>query len=116
MANFFKGLLRANTTIYGDLEGAVTKLKNGRLAIAIEKDKSKEEKCIAWIVGQKDIELSKGNVKKVEFVDHAVVNDISSNAGKSADVSIYRIEMTDGTTGTLRLKTSSEEQVLRLIR
>ena len=59
MAGFFKGLLRANSANYGDLEGPMTNLKSGRLAIAIEKGK-----CIAWIVGQDDVELSKENVIK----------------------------------------------------
>ena len=30
MANFFKGMLRANSTNYGDLEGPMTGIKKGK--------------------------------------------------------------------------------------
>lgn len=111
MANFFKGMLRANAANYGDLEGGMTKLKSGRLTISIEKGK-----CIAWIVGQDDIELSKSNVKNIEFVEHASrVTNLASNGGHEADIVIYKITMADGTVGTLRLKANTEKQVLNLL-
>lgn len=112
MAGFFKGLLRANSANYGDLEGPMTNLKSGRLAIAIEKGK-----CIAWIVGQDDVELSKENVKSVEMISsHQIIRDLSSGGGKPYDVNVYKIEMTNGQVGTLRLLSASEYKVLNLIK
>lgn len=111
MANFFKGLLRANGANYGDLEGPMTKLKRGRLTINIEKGK-----CIAWIVGQDDIELSKENVKKVDLISTNVyVKDLASGGGKENVVNIYKIEMKTGEVGTLRLKAAAANKVLMLI-
>ncbi len=109
MAGFFKGLMRANAANFGDLEGEMTKLKSGKLTISIEKGK-----CIAWIVGQDDIELSKDNVKGLEFVKHDNVVT-ASNGGKAEDVSIYKIVMKDGAEGTLRLMQNREKMVLRLL-
>lgn len=112
MANFFKGLLRANSTIYGDLEGDVTNLKKGRLTISIEKGK-----CIAWVVGQDDLELSRDNVKKLTPLStDVVIRDLPSNNGKLIKCNIYRIEMKDGKTGTLRLPVGTEYKVLELIK
>lgn len=111
MANFFKGILRANTGNYGDIEGPMTNLKSGKLAITLEKGK-----CIAWIVGQDDVELSKENVKKVELVTSNVeIYDLSSGGGKRYVVNIYSIEMADGSVGTLRLVAATQHKVLALI-
>ncbi len=110
MAGFFKGLLRANSTIYGDLEGPMTGLKSGRLSLTVEGGK-----CIAWIVGAKDLELSKENVKTLEFVGYAHVSNVCSGGGTDCDVSVYRIEMQDERVGTLRLVTATEKEVLALI-
>lgn len=111
MAGFFKGLLRANSTIYGDLEGPMTGLKSGRLSLTVEGGK-----CIAWIVGAKDLELSKENVKTLEFVDHALIDDLCSGGGKKHCVSVYQIRMKDDSIGTLRLVTTGEKEVLDLLK
>ncbi len=112
MANFFKGLLRANTANYGDLEGPMTNLKKGRLTLTIEKGK-----LIAWIVGQDDVELSKDNVKGVELISsHQIIRDLASGGGKTYDVNVYRIEMKNGQVGTLRLLSASEYKVLQFIK
>ena len=112
MAGFFKGLLRANSTLYGDLEGPMTNLKSGRLSISIEKGK-----CIAWIVGQDDIELSTENVKNVEKLsDNIVISNLASGGGKQYEVNVYKIEMKNGQVGTLRLVSRLEYKVLQLIK
>ena len=112
MAGFFKGMLRANAANYGDLEGPMTGLKSGKLTITIEKGK-----CIAWIVGQPDIELSKANVAKVEMISGGqIIRDLASGGGKTYNVNVYRIEMKNGQVGTLRLLSGSEYKVLMLIK
>ncbi len=112
MANFFVGLLRANSKMYGDLEGEITNLNKGRLSISIIKGK-----CIAWIVGQPDIELSKENVKTVESISRDnIVDNFPSNAGKKIRANVYRITLTNGKTGILRLAAGDEYKVLQLIK
>ena len=113
MANFFKGFLRANSkaNICGDLEGSATGLNKGRLTVSMEKGK-----CIAWIVGQDDIELSKNTVKSFQKISSdVVVKDIPSGGGQPYKVNIYRIEMKDGRTGTLRLLVGNEYKVIDAI-
>ena len=112
MANFFKGMLRANAALYGDLEGPMTGLKRGKLTIAIEKGQ-----CIAWIVGKDDLVLSKNNVKDVSFLSgpHRVT-DLGSGGGKPYLVNSYKIEMKTGEVGELRLITSTESKVLMLLK
>ena len=112
MAGFFKGMLRANAANYGDLEGPMTNLKKGKLTLTIEKGK-----CIAWIVGQDDIELSKDNVKAVELISSNVpIRDLASGGGKPCQVNVYKIEMKNGQVGTLRLVSATEYKVLQLIK
>lgn len=112
MANFFAGMLRANSKIYGDLEGEITNLNKGRLTVSIVKGK-----CIAWIVGQSDIELSKENVASVETISKdVVVTDYPSNHGKAIRSNVYRITLKNGKTGILRLTAGDEYKVLQLIK
>lgn len=112
MAGFFKCLIRANKANYGDLEGPMTNLKKGKLTISIEKGK-----CIAWISGKDDIELSTENVKSVSLISSNVpIRDLTSGGGKPCQVNVYKIEMKNGQVGTLRLVTSTEYKVLQLIK
>lgn len=112
MAGFFKCMLRANTSLCGDLEGGMTKLKSGRLSISVEKGK-----CIAWIVGSDDIELSRDNVESVEMISgNDVVSNVASGGGKVYKVNCYKIVMKDGTEGVLRLMIGSSSKVLALLR
>lgn len=107
MANFFKGMLRTNTAPYcGDLEGPMTGLKNGQMAVTIEKGK-----CIAWIVGRDDVELSKETVKSITFVESKPVQFTGSADCTVRQASIYKIEMANGQIGTLRLDTKQEAKV-----
>lgn len=110
---FFKGIIRCNGANYGDLEGGeITKLKRGRLGIAIEK-----EKVLAWIVRAEDIELSKSNVQSLELISSNVrITDLSGGGGKPYEVNIYRITMKDGAVGTLRLLVGTEHKVLMIIK
>ena len=113
MANIFKGLLRANSkaNICGDLEGPAADVNKGRLTVSMEKGK-----CIAWAVGHDDIELSKNTVKSYQKISSDItVKDIPSGGGKPYKVNIYRIEMKDGKTGTLRLLVGNEYKVIDAI-
>lgn len=112
MANFFKGMLRLNVFgNYGDLQGPMTNLNKGGFMITIEKGK-----CIAYIVGQPDIELSRENVQSVQPISkNQKVSDISGCGNKLCDVNIYRIKLKNGQEGTLRLLSGTEYKVLSLI-
>ncbi|MBQ4269391.1 MAG: hypothetical protein IJB97_07080 [Clostridia bacterium] len=111
MAGFFKCMLRANTSLCGDLEGEMTKLVKGKLSISIEKGK-----VIAWITGQDDIELSKENVQSVNVISsNVVVKDLASGGGKIRNVNVYKLVMKDGKEGVLRLVSNSAYKVLALI-
>lgn len=110
--NFLKGILRANSGNYGDLEGPMTNLKSGKLTLAIEKGK-----CIAWIVNEEDVELSKDNVASVEPISTGIaIKDLTSGGGKDAIVNVYRITLKNGQVGTLRLVANSEYKVLQIIK
>ena len=112
MAGFFKNMLRANTSLCGDLEGSMTKLNKGRLSISIEKGK-----VIAWIVGQDDIELSKENVQSIDIIDNNIdIKDLASGGGKQYKVNVYKIVMKDGKEGVLRLLTGAAYKVLAIIK
>ena len=101
--SFWRGLVRVNTSNLGDLEGPMTGLKSGRYSICMEKGK-----VIAYIVRGEDLELSKENVKSLETV--------STNVSDNGKVfNIYRIEMTNGQVGTLRLVTNTAHKVLMII-
>ena len=113
MANFFKGILRVNFKgNFGDLESQMIKNKDHKMAVTIEKGK-----CIAWIVGEDDIELSTDSIKKIELVDSDVkVSDMFNGASRVATiVDIYKIEMSNGQVGKLRLIRSTKRRVLALI-
>ena len=112
MAGIFKSIIRANWgKNYGD-----TIFPGGKLAVTVEKGK-----CIAWLMGSKDHELSKSNVKKVELVDTDVtVNDYIDGAHQITQVvDIYNIEVAraDSKTfrATLRLIPSTKQKVSELI-
>ena len=114
MANFFKGILRANSTNYGDLEGPMTGVKRGKtqMPICIEKGR-----CLAWGVGTDDIELSKDTVKGIELIaSNQMAKDITGAQGKLCNINVYRITMKDGQVGTLRLLSGTEYKVLQLIK
>lgn len=112
MTHFFKGLLRANTANYGDLEGSITQLKKGKLSITVEKGK-----CLAWTVGKDDIELTKENVKSIEpLSNNILIKDLGSGGGKDYIVNVYKIEMKNGETGIMRLVSGTEYKVLQLIK
>ena len=112
MAGFFKCMLRANTSLCGDLEGSMTKLIKGKLSISVEKGK-----VIAWITGQDDIELSKENVQSVDLIDSdIIIKDLASGGGKVYKVNTYKIVMKDGKDGVLRLLTGSAVKVLAIIK
>lgn len=112
MAGCIQGIKRCNLAHYGDLAGPMTNLKSGSLAITIE-----DNKVIAWIVNAEDIVLSSENVRSVELTVSSVpVSDLSSGGGKTYTVNIYRIEMTDGQVGTLRLKVATANRVLELLK
>ncbi len=110
--NFFKGMLRANKKMYGDLEGSVTKLKRGRLAVSIEKGV-----CIAWAVGSEDIELSRSTIKDVELISKdQIATDLPSGGGQRYQINVYRLTFKNGATGILRLTSGDEYKVLQLIK
>lgn len=114
MANFFKGLVRANSTNYGDLEGSMTGIKRGKMQMPICIEKGK---CLAWAVGSDDVELSKDTVKSVEpIASNQIVKDITGGQGKTYNVNVYKIAMKDGQVGTLRLLSGTEYKVLQLIK
>ncbi len=114
MANFFKGILRANKPNYGDLEGPMTGIKKGKMQMPICIEKGK---CLAWAVGSPDVELSKDTVKALELIsEKQVANDITGGQGKSYQINVYKIEMKDGQVGTLRLISGTEYKVLTLIK
>ena len=114
MANFFKGMVRANSTNYGDLEGPMTGIKRGKMQMPICIEKGK---CLAWAVGANDVELSKETVKSVELVaSNQVANDITGGQGKTYNINVYKITMKDGQVGTLRLLSGTEYKVLQLIK
>lgn len=114
MANFFKGILRANKTNYGDLEGPMTGIKRGKMQMPICIEKGK---CLAWAVGSDDVELSKDTVKGVELIaGNQVANDITGGQGKRYSINVYKIEMKNGQVGTLRLISGTEYKVLQLIK
>ncbi len=111
MGGCLQSLKRANMANYGDLEGAMTKLKSGKLTIAIE-----DGKVIAWIMNAGDIVLWKENVASVELsVPGVTITDLGSGGGKTYIVNIYRIVMKNGEEGTLRLIASTANKVLTLI-
>lgn len=114
MANFFKGMLRANSTNYGDLEGPMTGIKKGKMQMPICIEKGK---CIAWSVGADDVELSKSTVKGIELIaSNQVANDITGGQGQRFSINVYKIEMKNGQVGTLRLISGTEYKVLQLIK
>ncbi len=114
MANFLKGMLRANSTNYGDLEGPMTGIKKGKMQMPVCIEKGK---CIAWGVGADDVELSKTTVKGVELIaSNQIADDISGGQGKKFSINVYKIEMQDGQVGTLRLISGTEYKVLQLIK
>lgn len=111
MANFFKGMLRTNTSpCCGDLEGPMTQLKNGRMTVTIEKGK-----CIAWIVGRDDVELSKQTVKNLEFIGAEVIRITGNPKQEDCAAAIYKIEMANGDVGTLRLDHKYEDQIKNML-
>ncbi len=113
MANFFKGMLRANSSNYGDIEGPMTGIKKGKMQMPICIEKGK---CLAWAVGADDVELSKDTVKSLEVIAKGqVANDITGGQGKTFSINVYKIVMTDGSVGTLRLISGTEYKVLQLI-
>lgn len=114
MAGFFKCMLRANTSLCGDIEGEMTGLTSGKLMRSISVEKGK---VIAWVVGMDDMELSKENVMSVDLVDaNVTITNLASGGGKENKVNIYDIVMKDGKKGTLRLRTVSAVKVLALLK
>lgn len=108
MANFFKGLLRANMTLYGDVDGVA----DTRLSLSVEKGK-----CIAWAVGTDDVELSRDNVASVSLLSsNQIATDLASGGGKKYMVNVYNIEMKNGKKGIMRLLVATEYKVLSLIK
>ena len=112
MAGFFKCLLRANSSLCGDLEGEMTGLVKGRLSISVEKGK-----VVAWAAGADDIILSKEDILSVDLIDSDLtIKDLSSGGGKLYKVNAYKIVMKDGKQGVLRVLTGSAVKVLALIK
>ena len=108
MAGFFKCMLRANTSLCGDIEGPMTKMNKGRLSISVEKGK-----VIAWAAGTDDIELSKANVQSVnKLASNVMIKDLASGGGKIYKVDVYKIVMKDGKEGILRLLVGAAYKVL----
>ena len=112
MAGFFKCMLRANTSLCGDLEGSVTLGTKGKRSVSIEKGK-----VIAWATSVDDIELSKQNTQSVDLLDSdIVIKDLASGGGKIYKVNAYKIIMRDGTEGILRVKSGEAYKVLSIIK
>ncbi len=111
MAGCIQGIKRMNFAHYGDIEGPMTNLKSGSLAITIE-----NEQVIAWIVNAPDVILSKENVASVVLTTSGItVTNLSSGGGKPFTVNVYKIEMKNGQVGVLRLKVNTADRVLNLL-
>ena len=111
MAGCLEGMKRMYLAHYGDIEGPMTNLKSGSLAISIVNDQ-----VVAWVVNAPDVILSKENVALVEMTASGVtVSDLSSGGGKTFTVNIYTIVMKNGQVGKLRLKINTADKVLALL-
>ena len=111
MANFFKGLARANSKdLCGDLEGSITGIR-GKINVSVEGGR-----VIAWVVGKPDIDLTKKAVVFEKITDKVIVRDFASRGGKPVLVNIYHIELSDGKQGVLRLMLANEYKVVTLIK
>jgi hypothetical protein len=112
MAGFFKGLLRANAALYGDVEGSITELKRGKRSITIEKGQ-----VVLWIVGENDIVLTKDDIEALEPISsNQMVKDLASGGGKLYSVNVYNLILKNGRSGIMRLVSGSEYKVLSLIK
>lgn len=59
---FFKGLLRANAKVLGDIEGPMTNVKSGKMPLSVI-----EGKLTMWAVGVEDAILNKADVQELAY-------------------------------------------------
>lgn len=107
---FFKGLLRANTQVLGDIEGPVTSGKSGKMPLSII-----DGKLVMWAVGSADKVLSKENVKEISFTKAETVNNLASGGGKSVTVNVYSLKTAEGT-NVLRTIAKFDNKVMEFLK
>lgn len=107
---FFKGLLRANAQVLGDIEGPVTSAKSGKMPLSLI-----DGKLVIWAVGSADKVLLKENVKEISFTKAETVNNLASGGGKSFTVNVYSLKTVEGI-NTLRTVAKFDEKVMEYLK